>query len=283
MGITSSLKSLFNRRDEANPYASDVILASFPKSGNSWMRFLLGNIVLKHAGLSQWRITPFNSHWFIPAVGKMANDRTLWPQYYPRILKTHRRFRADFLSTVLILRHPVDVYWSYYAYALGRKLMDGDTSFSEFIKTKRFAPCNWVDHAESYLDAASRGSKVCVILYEEVKADPKSVLDYILRHWGLSVREEDIEYGISCASAGTMTADEDISARTRFVDYGSFRFVLGSSKVRIVENDAAVLQVWEECRELAAGFGYGIEMEEPAERGGTHVRTVWKEAESIAR
>jgi hypothetical protein len=88
-----------------------VFLVSFPKSGNTWSRFLIGN--LTHP---EEPVTFANVDRIVPDIyGTAANDIRAMPP--PRVFKSHEAFDPRYRRVIYIVRDPRDVAVSSYHFA----------------------------------------------------------------------------------------------------------------------------------------------------------------------
>lgn len=148
-------------------YPDDTFLVSFPKSGNTWMRFILANIL----AAGNLEIDFKNALDFIPDDSFSDLNRIA----RPRLIKSHQAFNVDFPSVIYIVRDPRDAYVSYYHYLL-KKLPAGMT-FSQFLRLPDLYPCRWHTHVISWLDVP--GVKV-LVKYEEMLTDCFGVMKRVL-------------------------------------------------------------------------------------------------------
>jgi hypothetical protein len=84
-------------------YPDDTFLVSFPRSGNTWTRFLMAN--LAHPGTE---VSFANIERLIPDTASQSS-RTLKRTPRPRIIKSHEYFDARYPKVIYIVRDPRDV------------------------------------------------------------------------------------------------------------------------------------------------------------------------------
>lgn len=145
----------------------DVMFTSFPKSGNTWVRFFLCNLI----SLMEWggRTVDFelldNT---MPELG-VSNLLKKWEHdAIPRVVKTHKTYWPLFRNnkSILLIRDPRDVMASYYHFEMARKNKRFEGSFSEFIRTKKFGLESWAYHYSSWQQKAD-----LIVKYEDMKQD----------------------------------------------------------------------------------------------------------------
>ena len=108
-------------------YDDDVWIVSYPKSGNTWTRFLIGNLV---AGgkVVDWS----NIERIVPDI-YINRDPLLKDLPRPRYFKSHEGYRPDYRRVIFIVRDPRDVAVSYYHFARKAKHLSVDASMDEFM------------------------------------------------------------------------------------------------------------------------------------------------------
>lgn len=136
------------RRHEVWP--DDIFLVSFPKSGNTWMRFLLGNLL--HPDKSVGFVDIEN---VVPDIaGSPRADLRRVPR--PRLIKSHDCFDPRYPRVIYIIRDPRDVAVSIYYYAKKVKNIDDSLPLDAFVQTRflvggRSYNGTWGEHAGSWL------------------------------------------------------------------------------------------------------------------------------------
>nr|WP_259248920.1 sulfotransferase domain-containing protein [Salinibacter ruber] len=168
----SSFSSLLNRSYKyvvgiIGLQSDDIILTSFPKSGNTWIRFFLCNLI----SLQEWggeTVTFPKLDATMPELG-VSNLLRQWPHAtIPRIVKTHKSHWPVFQGcrSILLVRDPRDVMVSYYNFETGKREERFDGSFSEFIRHPKFGIEAWCRHYISWRSNAS-----VLLTYENLKAN----------------------------------------------------------------------------------------------------------------
>lgn len=81
-------------------YEDDVFLTSYPRSGNTWMRFLVGNLVHPDEP-----VTFLNLERLLPDM-YIHSDREMRKMRLPRVIKSHECFDPRYKRIVYIVRDP---------------------------------------------------------------------------------------------------------------------------------------------------------------------------------
>ncbi|MEG3944863.1 sulfotransferase domain-containing protein, partial [Microcoleus sp. w2-18aC4] len=167
---------------------TDVILASYPRSGNTWMRLLLSDIILQSQGFK----TQLGGN-FIPDIYKEKLD--IWnrdPRLKKiplRIIKSHELYDTRYVNSIYLFRKPADALCSFYYYLLGDPEQREELQkqgIDDFCKVKVE---QWRTHVESYIEAKEKKSdNVLFISYENLKEKPEIILRKTTRDFlGLNI------------------------------------------------------------------------------------------------
>lgn len=176
-----------NHRDGifAQVESSDVMLTSFPRSGNTWFRYLLGDVILQAIGIQTDTQLPVDIEHLVPALGKIKSIRAdALPENWPlsmRVLKTHQPFHPKMKRAILLYRDAADALCSYFHYHLRYDTLKpiaakGIDAFCQEHLAR------WIKHQASYLDAVeNRRCELIAISYESLQASPVEELQRVCR------------------------------------------------------------------------------------------------------
>jgi hypothetical protein len=155
----------------------DTFLVSYPKSGNTWMRFLIANLLQQNPPVGL-----LEADCLIPSVD--AKSKKFFDDMKsPRVIKSHFSFIPAYRSVIYVVRDPRDVVMSQYHYQIKRGVLEQGTSLDGFVQ--RFLKgevCpygSWGDNVGSWT-ATRRGDPNFLLLrYEDMLADVTSGAEQI--------------------------------------------------------------------------------------------------------
>lgn len=222
--------------------SKDVFLVSYPKSGNTWLRFLLANLVKNHNELINFH----NVHDYCPEWERHTEIiKGLNP---PRIIKSHQQYNKNFNKVIYLVRDGRDVYVSYYNYLISEGHIAYEISFREFLETYHFPYGYWSDHINSWLNSklSKTKDKFYLIYYEDMLKNPLLILSKLADFIGLSTDTQNLKQAIENSSFETMQNIERKFGRT-YSNKNSGRFVrkgtpgewleyFGDKEYKILEN-----------------------------------------------
>jgi Sulfotransferase domain len=108
-------------------WPDDVFLISYPKSGNTWTRFLIANLLYPHK-----RPDFANINELVPDP-EVLSKRYLNRLPRPRILKSHQYFHPRYRKIICVVRDPRDVVLSEYHFDIKRRAIDEDFPIQSFV------------------------------------------------------------------------------------------------------------------------------------------------------
>jgi tetratricopeptide (TPR) repeat protein len=168
-------------------YPDDVFIVSYPKSGNTWLRFLLANLVK----LPGEEIDFHTVHKYIPEVGEEEGDSVKLIR--PRMMKSHACRMTEYPRVVYLIRDGRDVYVSYYFHRI--KQLSPDTTFRKFIERQDHYPSTWGEHIKSWLFCGCI-SNLLIVRYEDLFSDILNQLKRIVGFIGIELTEKQLKIAI---------------------------------------------------------------------------------------
>jgi len=196
-------------------YDDDIFLVSYPKSGNTWVRFMLANLICPE-GVN----VDFNSvDHIIPEVYK--DNKKMEQIQRPRFIKSHAPFHPRYPRVIYVARDGRDVYISYYHYE--KKKFHEGFSLTDYLKCNHW-PCSWSEHIISWLNANLSDERLLVVCYERLREEPEKELRRIASFSGFSVTDAEIVEAVRCSTFKTMRKLEETQGHPRKGEF-SGRFV----------------------------------------------------------
>jgi estrone sulfotransferase len=188
-------------------HSDDLFLVSYPKSGNTWMRFLVANLLRSERGGGGDQPIDFHSSVrYVPEYELHANEVNAATR--PRILKSHAPYDKRFPRVAYIVRDPRDVYVSYYHYL--RKRLPSSLGFSGFIRNPDLHPCHWHEHVAGWIDRPN----VHVVRYEDMLGDTHGELSKLITFWGeRAYSDSQIQHAVHASSFVRMKRLESKNGR----------------------------------------------------------------------
>lgn len=180
----------------------DIFLTSFPRSGNTWTRFLIGSLIHQDEPMSFANIEQR-----VPDI-YVNRDSSLLKMSRPRILKSHQSFEPRYRKVIYIVRDPRDVAISFYHYHIKMGLLNEDSSLEHFVsrfvagEVESFG--SWGEHVGSWLGARGQSDGFLVLRYEDLLEDTPQELLRVASFLGLSLDQDRIERAIELSSADNM-------------------------------------------------------------------------------
>ena len=249
-------------------FPDDVFIVSYPRSGNTWTRFLIGNLLNPDDP-----VTFANVEERVPEI-YFYSDRQLRALKRPRILKSHEYFDARYRRTIYLVRDPRDVAVSLYKYSIKRRNIPDAYPIEEFVP--RFIAGeflvdwgNWQDHIFGWRAMRGADNGFLLLKYEDLLASPERELAKIASALQVDGTPARLARAIELSSAANMrtlekkqSTDWELTKDTRqdvpFVGdakAGGWQRTLPASSVREIE------RAW---GPTMAALGYQLSPDEPA-------------------
>ena len=164
---------------------TDIFIAGYPKSGNTWMQNLVAGVV--------YSLDPecLPDTLILDLVPDVHFCRYYRRYQTPMYFKTHHLPRADYRRVINLLRDGRDVMVSYYHHL--RALSGDAVDFSEIVRTGRhLAPSKWHDHVNAWRSNPF-GAEILTVRYEDLLENPVKELHRVCDFAGIERSTEVLE------------------------------------------------------------------------------------------
>lgn len=203
---------------------SDMFFCAYPKSGTTWARFVLFEMLSGMA--SGFKAT--NQQ--MPGVGLHHNALRLLPNG-GRLVASHEYYRKDYHRSIYMVRDARDVLLSEFAFlsALEYYTNDLDSFVKTFLYTVVSAYGPWHKNVTSWLDSPiANNGNMMLVRYEDLRKDPVPLFAQMADFLGANVSEQKIREAVENNSIQNMRKKEDkepvrASIKGRFVRDGKVR------------------------------------------------------------
>src|SRR5215469_10162558 len=221
-------------RDKANRYFSvypdDTFVVSYPRSGSTWSRFLIANLVFPNDDVSFANIDRF-----VPATASLSR-RALARVPRPRIIKCHNYFDHRYSSVIYIVRDPRDVVLSEYRFLLKRMAIPDFYPIEQFVV--RFVKgevnnySSWRESVGTWIAARSGNERFLLLRYEDMVNDTVAELGRIATFLKVTATPEILQRAVERSSSDRMRALEKSQTDLWIVTRGSRKDVpfVGAAK-----------------------------------------------------
>jgi hypothetical protein len=181
---------------------TDVFLVSYPRSGNTWLRFLVANALRPEPAAT---FADFGE--VVPDIYD-ETDRQLLRRPDPRVLKSHERHDERYRRVLYLVRHPADVAVSYYHYLVKMRNIAPGFELARFVDSFLTGGLDefgrWGEHVTSWLDAREGDEDFVLLRYEDVLEAPRDALVAALGLIGADVSSSAIDTAVERSSAAEL-------------------------------------------------------------------------------
>ncbi len=180
--------------DDKDIEPNDVFLVSYPRSGNTWLRYIMTNLRFPDA---QWNLLSVGCAF--PEINGLVH-----PSYAPRPrwIKSHKPYTPAYPRVIYIVRDGRDVAVSFYHWS-GCYKRD---SFEDYVKRHILDSNGWHHHVRSWLENQPNADML-IVHYENLVGSPVAELQSICEFVGLNRSTQEIEIAISQSSFERQQAD----------------------------------------------------------------------------
>jgi len=184
-------------------YPDDVFLVSYPKSGNTWTRFLVANLVFPEKNVD------FSNLNDLTPDPEAMSKRNLAEVPRPRIIKSHQYFDPRYQRVIYIVRDPRDVVLSQYHFDIKRQAIEEkfplESYVGRFLRGEDDRPYGtWAENVASWLYVRGTHPGFLLIRYELLQSHGMKELAKIARFFGIAADESRLKFALEQSSADRM-------------------------------------------------------------------------------
>lgn len=242
-----------------NHTSADVFLVSYPRSGNTWSRFLIANTLKVHYQIER-NVNFFTIQEIIPDIHTHRNIPLESPFYIyglPRIIKSHSSYNPFYNRVIFLVRNPKDVIVSYYHYLITHEVIPSHWTLTQFIQHKQYGISPWLKHTKSWISNSKQGQNIQIFTYENMLNSPKENLSKIMNLLGIETNESTLEKAISLTSKEKMKESEKSTISTLRIKNQKIPFVRQGESDTIKKLNVKESQLIEEkAKEIIQVLGY---------------------------
>ena len=241
-------------------FPDDSFIVSYPRSGSTWLRFLVGNLI------STEPISFKNIEDVIPDI-HVNSARHIENIRRPRLLKSHEYFDSRYRKVVYLVRDPRDVVVSYYRYHMKvRRLEEGypiDRYVHEFLNGDLERWKSWRGNVASWLEARDGSPHFLLTRYEDLLDNTAAELSRIAEFLGIKASLASLHGAVTLSSAQRMRELEQSQGPAWVTIKGSredipFVGPATSGGWRAALNQSAAASIERACGSLMRRLGYEL-------------------------
>jgi estrone sulfotransferase len=237
--VVRTILGLDVARRSLHVFPDDTFIVSYPRSGNTWTRFLVANLL--HPGDP---VTFENIERVVPDMHAQSK-RFFRRLPRPRVIKSHEYFDPRYRRVIYIVRDPRDIVLSAYHfhrkqrqiednYPLERyvtRFLAGDVfsvyaswgqNVASWLATRPVGHLatgpglfgNWGDSVSSWWEAPKNGVDFLLLRYEAMVENPESELARIAAFLGISATPDLLSQTVARSSADAMRKLEQSQAKS---------------------------------------------------------------------
>ena len=179
----------------------DTFIVSYPRSGNTWTRFLIANLLFAGQPVSFANIERL-----IPDA-EAQSSRYMKRVPGPRVIKSHQYFDHRYPKVLYITRDPRDVAVSYYNFSRKYRHIADDYPLEKYVHgfvtgtLLSSAWGTWAENVGTWMAARNGQSTFLLLRYEDLIADAQTELPRVARFFGLHSSPGELSRAIENSSA----------------------------------------------------------------------------------
>jgi hypothetical protein len=179
----------------------DTFIVSYPRSGNTWTRFLIANLLFAGQPISFANIERL-----IPDA-EAQSSRYMKRVPSPRVIKSHQYFDHRYPKVLYITRDPRDVAVSYYNFSRKYRHIADDYLLEQYVHgfvtgtLLSSAWGTWAENVGTWVAARNGQPTFLLLRYEDLIADAQAELAKVARFFGVEASPAALSRAIENSSA----------------------------------------------------------------------------------
>lgn len=194
-------------------YPDDTFVVSYPRSGNTWTRFLIANLLHPEEP-----VTFANIEHIVPDSEAQSN-RMLRSIPRPRVIKSHQYFHPRFRKVIYIVRDPRDVVLSYYDFQRKYRQIADNYPLSQYAGDFVGGRLGlgdwgtWAEHVQSWIATRQGQPGFLLLRYEDMSANPRQELARLASFFGIDPEPQLLSTTIERSSAERLRELERVQGK----------------------------------------------------------------------
>jgi len=194
-------------------YQDDTFIVSYPRSGNTWTRFLVANLLHPEEPASFANIERL-----VPD-SEAQSSRYLRRIPRPRVIKSHQYFDPRYKRVIYVVRDPRDVALSYYDFERKYRHIDDAYPLQNYVSNfvcGRLSSADWGTWGENVGSWVStrRGQKDFLLLrYEDMLENAMPEVAKIAAFFGVEAAAERVRGAVERSSVQRMRGLEKLQGK----------------------------------------------------------------------
>lgn len=208
--IGEGVKALFGLRGQPGVDVLDFVSPSFPKTGNTWIRYLLGQYVAVLYRLGEAPLfdgaerEAMEAQGYCGSYGAFTHGPLTWEtQTAADLTRDNCLAPYERVKVLLLSRHPLDVMVSLYMQEVTRTQKYAG-SISSFIEDKVFGLSKYIAYYNLWANRVVSHDNILLVHYEGMRQDAVAGLMGITRFLGIPWDEESAAVAVERSSFSSM-------------------------------------------------------------------------------
>ena len=188
--------------------SDDVFLVSYPRSGNTWMRFILGSLI------HNVDVNFDNMERYFPDIYRNTCSQ-LESLKNPRYLKSHEPYDNRYQKVIYIVRDPRDVAISYFYWMLKFNKYKGEINgfLDLFFDPDGISYGRWDDHYKGWIKNANKVNRgVLFLRYEDLLDNTIDNIKTILNFININIDNDVIHNAVKSSTFSEMKNKENCAS-----------------------------------------------------------------------